>query len=394
MAFVDTLLAHAPGPVSVVLIDKRGQPGGHWVDAYDYATLHQPARNYGVETVRLEDSAVSNAESRATKAEILEHYHSLLASWQAKGVQFVGDASFDFATGTYSTGAGDAVQVTARKVVDARYTTNDIPLHVPPRFTFNADLLDLIPPNALPERAAAPGSRRRYCVLGAGKTGQDAVLYLREKLGVPLEDLLWVMPTAPWITCRDPPAGLKQNTCMEFLGLALDAHAEAGSPAGATDSAEFLQRGFARLEATGNAYRLDAARQPTKFMDATLNGREVDVLQACAAQCAVSGRGRVSAIDDDGALHFADGSVVALPWGGARGHDVRALHLWRLQLRAQRHRGAAAGLCFRRADPRAGDLPIPWLLLQRGGGGVARVPERPHPRREKRTLRATARPAS
>ena len=40
------------------------------------------------------------------------------------------------------------------------------------------------------------------------------------------------------------------------------------------------------------------------------------LLQACAAQCAVSGRGRVSAIADDGALHFADGSVVALPWGG------------------------------------------------------------------------------
>ena len=48
MAFVDTLLAHSPAPVSVVLIDERKQPGGHWNDAYDYATLHQPARNYGV----------------------------------------------------------------------------------------------------------------------------------------------------------------------------------------------------------------------------------------------------------------------------------------------------------------------------------------------------------
>ena len=52
----------------------------------------------------------------------------------------------------------------------------------------------------------------------AGKTGQDAMLYLRETLRVPMDRLLWVMPTAPWITCRDPPSGLKQNTCMEFLG--------------------------------------------------------------------------------------------------------------------------------------------------------------------------------
>ena len=34
MAFVDTLLAHSPEPVSVLMIDKRTRPGGHWNDAY------------------------------------------------------------------------------------------------------------------------------------------------------------------------------------------------------------------------------------------------------------------------------------------------------------------------------------------------------------------------
>ena len=325
MAFVDTLFAHAPQPVSVLLVDEREQPGGHWNDAYDYATLHQPARNYGVETVRLEEAAKSNSELRATKAEILDHYSALLAGWQSKGhrVQFVGSASFDFEASAYTTKDGVRSAVPARKVVDARYTTNDLPLHVPPRFKFDSERLDLIPPNELPARGA-DAAQQRYCVLGAGKTGQDTMLYLRETLGVAAEHILWVMPTAPWITRRDPPPGLKQNTCMEFLSVALEAHAAAGSPAGAAESAEFLQRGFEALEAAGNIYKLDATRKPTKFMDATLNAREVDVLLGCAPSV-VSGKGRVASIGDDGALNFADGSTVALPWAAeGEGKGVEA----------------------------------------------------------------------
>merc|ERR1719502_1047098 len=107
---------------------------------------------------------------------------------------------------------------------------------------------------------------------------------------------------------------------MEFLRVALDAHDAAGAPADATACADFLQRGFERLEAAGNVYRLPDGRneRPTKFMDATLNAREVGVLQACAP-CVVSGKGRVAALGDDGTLHFADGSAVALPWAGEAG---------------------------------------------------------------------------
>lgn len=320
MAFVDTLLLHSKSPVSVVLLDKREQPGGHWNDAYDFATLHQPARNYGVESAKLEDLALSNDEKRATRAEILAYYRSVLESWKSKGhdVEFVGGSSFDFEAGAYTQEGGSApVNVdVAKKVVDARYTANDIPLHVPPKFAYNADQLDVIPPNELPAHGsttAGGAAEHHYVVLGAGKTGQDTMLYLRDVLGVPLERLLWVMPTAPWITCRDPPTTLKQNTCMEFLSVALEAHAEAGSPAGAAATSAFLQRGFEALAAKGNLYRIDPSSAPTKFMDATLNKREVDVLQACAP-CMVRNRGRVASISDEGSLTFADGSSLPLPW--------------------------------------------------------------------------------
>lgn len=176
MSFVDTLLLHSQEPVSVVLLDKREQPGGHWNDAYDFATLHQPARNYGVESSKLEELAISNDEKRATKSEILTYYQSLLKSWKEKGhsVEFVGSASFDFAAGTYMSGSeGEPTVVNvAKKVVDARFTTNDIPSLVPPRFAYNKEKLDLISPNELPARGTAAADKN-YVVLGAGKTGQD-----------------------------------------------------------------------------------------------------------------------------------------------------------------------------------------------------------------------------
>ena len=139
------------------------------------------------------------------------------------------------------------------------------------------------------------------------------MLYLRNILDVPKQRILWVVPTNPWITCRDPPSGKKQNTCMEFVRTALEAHEAAGCPSGAAQTADFLLRGFERAESVGKVYRIDPAVTPTKFMDATLNRREIEVLRGCAGSI-LRGRGRVAAITNDGALTFADGSCVALPW--------------------------------------------------------------------------------
>ena len=47
MAFVDELV-HSSTQITVVLVDKRAKPGGHWTDSYDFVRLHQPAAFYGV----------------------------------------------------------------------------------------------------------------------------------------------------------------------------------------------------------------------------------------------------------------------------------------------------------------------------------------------------------
>ena len=112
MSFVDSLLKHSPKKLSILLVDKRAAPGGHWNDAYGFVTLHQPARNYGVESSKLE-AATAHPELLASRAEVLAYYKTVLEGWQAAGhdVRFVGGASFDFEAGAYT--AADATTAVA-----------------------------------------------------------------------------------------------------------------------------------------------------------------------------------------------------------------------------------------------------------------------------------------
>ena len=46
MAFTDALLSHSDA--TVTLVDRRHAPGGHWIDAYPFVRLHQPAKRLQV----------------------------------------------------------------------------------------------------------------------------------------------------------------------------------------------------------------------------------------------------------------------------------------------------------------------------------------------------------
>ena len=46
MAFADTLLTDTEA--SIVMVDRRHKPGGHWNDSYPFVRLHGPSINYGV----------------------------------------------------------------------------------------------------------------------------------------------------------------------------------------------------------------------------------------------------------------------------------------------------------------------------------------------------------
>jgi len=318
MAFVDTLLAHHPGAPSVVILDRRPAPGGHWNDSYPYVTLHQSCVNYGVESEPLEAAVADTEELLATRGEILAYYGRVMERFVAQhGVTFLPGIAYDFASGACEPvgGGGAGPKIEAATVVDARFTEPDLPVHVAPTFEYDPAAVDVVPPNGLP----APGesvSGRRYCVVGAGKTGQDTIIYLQTKLGVDPSDIAWVMPHQPWITARQPP----MDTCMEFLHTALDAAAD-GSGGPAATSLDFVQEAYLALEAQGKVYRLDPEGPlPTKFLNATLNGAEVELLRRVPSSNVLR-QGRVASIAE-GSLVFADGSTAALPW--AQGGDAAA----------------------------------------------------------------------
>ena len=46
LSFLDVLLAETDA--TVVIVDRRDAPGGHWNDAYPFVRLHQSASFYGV----------------------------------------------------------------------------------------------------------------------------------------------------------------------------------------------------------------------------------------------------------------------------------------------------------------------------------------------------------
>ena len=51
MSFVDVILAESDA--SVIMVDRRAHPGGHWNDAYSFVRLHEPSDFYGVNSTGL-----------------------------------------------------------------------------------------------------------------------------------------------------------------------------------------------------------------------------------------------------------------------------------------------------------------------------------------------------
>ena len=61
MAFTDALLSNSDA--RVVVVDRRHRPGGHWLDAYPFVSLHQPSALYGVPSRRLGDDRIGHQSS-------------------------------------------------------------------------------------------------------------------------------------------------------------------------------------------------------------------------------------------------------------------------------------------------------------------------------------------
>jgi L-lysine 6-monooxygenase (NADPH-requiring)/NAD(P)-binding Rossmann-like domain len=323
MAFADSLLHGAQGlKPSVVVLDKHVVPGGQWNDSYEFVQLHQPSAMYGVETVPLEPKD-GDQEHRATRQEILDYYQRV-ADQLAHEFEFffVGSATLDLHqtpqnNNTYTYTVGDKkheIQV-QRRLVDARYLQPDLPVDVPPTFDWDRSVVHCVPVNALVEPQQST-TRKYFVVLGAGKTGMDAVYHLLTRLQIPPSHIVWVMPHEPWITARE-----NIGSCLQFLQTAT------------TIPDLDLQKAFQLWELEGKIHRFvfghddssSSSSLPTKFQDATLSKDELKVLQSIPTRNLARGKGRVAAIQNDGSLLMEDNTtVVELPFPNVQ--DITYVH--------------------------------------------------------------------
>jgi hypothetical protein len=290
MAFADTLLTETQATLAIV--DRHDRPGGHWNDAYPFVRLHQPSFFYGVNSRPLGSGAIdahgpnTGLSELASGAEILAYFDAVMRQrfLPSGRVRYFPMTNLDDDETLVSRLSGQRHRIAARKIVDAAYLSPAVPATTPPAFTV-APGVTCVPVGELP-RATRPGAP--YVVIGAGKTGIDACLWLLEN-GTDPRQIRWIVPRDSWLYDRAAFQPGRENlaTLIEFMANQVEALA----------GAESVDEVFARLEATGAVLRLDPAVKPTMHHCAIVSRAELASLRRIEQ---VVRLGRVRRIDAGG----------------------------------------------------------------------------------------------
>lgn len=290
MAFTDVILTETDAHITIV--DEHHKPGGHWNVAYPFVTLHQPSAYYGVSSRELskgikdEVGLNKGLNDLASGAEVSAYFddvmnHQFLPTGRVKYFpmcRYEGDGNFR------SKLSGKTTHITAReKIVDCTYLKTSVPATHTPNFTIG-DNVNFMPLNDLPTISAPYAG---YVVIGGGKTGIDACLWLLEN-NVPPDDIIWIVSRDAWLLDR-------QNTqpSEEFFTSSVGAQAAQFEAAAAATSIPDL---FDRLEADGVLVRIDKTVRPKMFHGATVSQLELAALRTLKN---VVRLGHVIAIEED-----------------------------------------------------------------------------------------------
>ncbi|HXW34929.1 MAG TPA: NAD(P)-binding protein [Acidimicrobiales bacterium] len=273
MSFADVILAESDA--EIIIVDKRGRPGGHWNDAYSFVRLHQPSSFYGVNSKQLgrnrRDESGPNAGlfELASRDEICLYFEQLMKDQflPSGRVRYLpmSEYSSDGVVTSLLTGGQTRVQA-RRAVVDARYVGSEIPSTQAPAFGVSSGV-NLIPVNGLTELQSSHG---RYVVIGAGKTGVDACLWLLDN-GVEPATISWVRPRDAWFQNRAKLQGGEEFFEETMGGFATQLEVAA--------QAESLDDLFAGMEESGLWMRISRDCWPTMFRSATMTRDEVELLR-------------------------------------------------------------------------------------------------------------------
>ena len=272
MAFTDVLMTETDA--TVVMVDRYHQPGGHWNCAYPFVRLHQPSSFYGVNSKALGSNTIDatgwnkGLYELATNGEVCAYFDQVMQQqFLSSGrVQYFPMCEYQGDQHFASLVSDAEYDVVAKKIVDATYMHVMVPSMRPPPYEVTEGTT-CVPPNALPRLT---GTWERYTVIGAGKTGMDACLFLL-KNGVAPERIGWVMPRDSWLFDRADIQGgqMSGRTLSRWRGETFEAIAES----------ESIDELFANLSVRGLLLRFDDTRQPTMWRCATVTKAELEQLR-------------------------------------------------------------------------------------------------------------------
>ena len=240
MAFADVILSECDA--SIVMVDRHAAPGGHWNDAYPFVRLHQASARYGVNSRQLGNGKKAMVGLNQGLDELASGHEILSYFDQVMHEQFLPSGRFQYFPMCNYTGngqftslvSGHEYRVTAReRIVDTTLTNLVVPSTQAPQFSL-APGIRCAPLNDLPTLARPLGG---YVVVGAGKTGVDACLWLLAN-GVAPEAIRWIMPRDAWFTNR---ANMQSgDDCIE--STLLDPANQVEAMAQAVSSADLFAR--------------------------------------------------------------------------------------------------------------------------------------------------------
>ena len=259
MAFVDELF-HSTKDTTFIIVDKHHKPGGHWNDAYEFVTLHQPAQFYGVRSKILgkgNNDLASFNEIRAYYEDVMEELTSSGRVRYFPQCEYQGNNVF---RSLIQCGLEYTVHV-RKKTVDGTYVGPSVPSTRSPEYEV-ANGAHVVPVNGI---AMTKEAWERYVVVGGGKTGIDAVLYMLKNNVTP-DRIFWIIPNDYWLFNRNFLFGENMWKMLDgFFTCVVES----------TSYKELIQK----WDNCGLIMRIDTSIEPKRFKAGTVTTEELEKLR-------------------------------------------------------------------------------------------------------------------
>jgi len=271
LSFIDSLLT-LDANATVILVDRNSQPGGHWTKSYPFVRLHQASCNYGVNSLPLSNIRDKKGNERfsvndlATGQEIKDYYKVVVEQFRECGRVHLyfnceyskDDSGYHFVT---NIDTNEVTRVSCKKVVVVHTNLLVPSMRNGPPFPIDSSI-NSAPLNELPTHVASK-QYKKYVVIGAGKTGSDAITYLLRN-GVDQSAITWITSRDIWYFVRDGLWGGYKNYRKDTVKL-VDPLVKCKS----------LYEVFLQYEKDGIMARLDTSTIPEVFKGATIDKSEL-----------------------------------------------------------------------------------------------------------------------